>query len=272
MELASRVDWPSELADPIGLRTPKPVTTGQTMVLDGGLGLHAYEDLVHTSGDYIDIIKIGYGTSVLYAPQVLQAKIKIAHTRGITIIPGGTFLELAVHKNKVDRWFDTIQQLGFTGIEVSDGTIELSRQLRNTLIKKGRELQFKVFTEYGKKHAGTISDLDALVATVNEDINQGALLVTMEGRESGKNAGLFDQNGGCNLEDIQFLMTNVFAPERLMWETPLKSQQIYFLDKIGSNVNLGNISPTDVMSLEALRRGLRSDTFPIDDPPCKSNE
>lgn len=263
MELASRVDdWHPDLLDPTGLRKPKPRKTGLTMVIDSGLGLTAFNDLLQTSGHYIDILKIGFGTSVLYSSELLRKKIELAKAHQVTIIPGGTFLELAVHKNRVDHWFEMVKQFGFSGIEVSDGTIEMSRKQRNRLIQKGIEFKFDVLSEYGKKFGGKLHQLDQLIQTVNEDLNLGAKLVTIEGRESGINAGLYDQNGSFRLDEINVIVERVSSSAQIMWETPLKTQQIDFLKKVGPEANLGNIAPNDVIALEALRRGLRSDTFP----------
>src|SRR5690606_23087089 len=122
--------------DPVGLRKQKPRAAGKTMVLDKGLGLYAFEDLLDTCGAYIDTIKLGFGTSALYPADVLRRKIKLAQAAQIDIIPGGTFLEVAITQGVCDPFLETVAAFGFSGIEVSDGTIELDRLMRNDLIRK----------------------------------------------------------------------------------------------------------------------------------------
>lgn len=251
--------WHSSLLDPSGRRQSKPRDKGKTMVIDKGLGLHAYQDLLETSGEHVDIIKLGFGTSVLYPEAVIKQKIALAKKHDIRILPGGTLLEIAITLNKTAEYFDRVEDLGFTAIEVSDGTIEMDRKLRNRLIIQGLNCGLEVYTEYGKKILGSTMEINKLLETVNSDLALGAEFVTMEARESGKNVGLFNENGDCNEADFQAIVRNLPNLDRIMWEAPLKSQQIYFLQSMGSGTNLGNISPEDIISLEALRRGLRSD-------------
>ncbi|NBI27557.1 phosphosulfolactate synthase [Chengkuizengella marina] len=261
MRIITDIDWVQKLKDPIGKRTYKPRNTGITMVIDKGMGLLAFEDLLNTTSEYIDIIKLGFGTSPLYPKQVLENKIGLAKKHNITITPGGTFLEVAISQNCVNSYFKMIKSLGFNGIEVSDGTIELSRQFRDDLIKFGLEEGLNVFTEYGKKIKGAKINFNELIHTVHQDIEKGASLVTIEGRESGVEVGIFDEHGECDKDDIFQIINSVSQPEKIMWEAPLKSQQILFINNLGPKVNLGNISPGEVFALESIRRGLRSDTF-----------
>lgn len=262
MGFLSQLDWHPGLLDPTGKRQDKPRKTGRTMIIDKGLGIHAFEDLLETAAPYIDMIKIGFGTSVLYPRSVLAKKIELAEKKGICIFPGGTFLEIAVHRQVVDSFFDMVVSLNFNSIEISDGTIDMTRQLRNEFIQRSIENGLTVFTEYGKK-SGAELDFEQLIDTVHQDLEQGAELVTVEARESGTGVGLFDEQGKCNEEDI-YRIAGQFPDNGkhiLMWETPLKSQQTQFIQTLGADVNLGNIAPQDILSVEALRRGLRSDTF-----------
>ena len=263
MEIISQIDWHTALADPSQKRQIKPRITGKTMVIDKGLGLRAFEDLLQTGADYIDIIKIGFGTAALYPKPILQEKIKLAKNKQIQILPGGTFLEVAVQQNKLDSYFDMIQQLGFTSIEVSDGTIELSPEQREQLIRRGQECQLQVFTEYGKKTWGSYIEVEQCVRTIQQDIEHGAEMVTIEGRESGMGVGIYDENGRCREADLQLLLDKIPSTDLIMWEAPLKSQQVQLLKRLGTEINLGNIPPADILSLEALRRGLRSDTLSL---------
>lgn len=254
-------NWHPLLLDPSGERTSKPRQTGKTMIIDKGLGLHAFEDLLQTVGEYIDIVKLGFGTSPLYPTEVLRQKAEMAKTYNICFIPGGTFLEIAVQQDIVPSFFHMVKQLGFTGVEVSDGSISLSRRQRSDLIVRGREEGFVVFSEYGKKLSGSGIDMEALIETVYEDREHGSEFLTIEGRESGIDVGIYDKQGECVQESFRNIVSQIPHMDWIMWEAPLKSQQLFMLKELGSNVNLGNIAPQDVMTLEALRRGLRSDTF-----------
>ncbi|GAB2693025.1 phosphosulfolactate synthase [Paenibacillus thermoaerophilus] len=253
--------WPAALADPSGRRSAKPRSAGTTMVIDKGLGLRAFSDLLTTGGDYIDWIKLGFGTAALYPERLLRRKIRMARERGIKIMPGGTLLEAAVAQQAVKPFFQSVVQTGFDTLEVSDGTIEMSRRLRSELIIRGLDAGLTVLTEYGKKLRGSSLDVADMAETVAADLALGASLVTVEGRESGASVGIYDAGGGCRDDCIRDILASVSAPDRLMWETPRKDQQVHLLIRLGPDVHLGNISPQDVIALEALRRGLRSDTF-----------
>lgn len=261
MEVISSLQWNPLLSDPTERRTSKPRKLGKTMVIDKGLGLHALEDLLQTAGDYIDMLKIGFGTSPLYTTSYLKKKIEMAKAHDITVYPGGTFLEVAIMKKAVDDYFDMLSYLGFNGIEVSDGTIEVSRELRNELIKRGMNQSLSVITEYGKKGWGSTIELEELIETVIIDSELGASLVTIEGRESGKGVGIYDEKGDCKDKEIEQVLNQVPSPHLLLWEAPQKEQQVHLLQFLGSGIHLGNVRPDDVISLEALRRGLRSDTL-----------
>ncbi len=261
MNVSTQMKWNTALADPSGSRASKPRTDGKTMVIDKGLGLHAFEDLLQTSADYVDLVKIGFGTSPLYPRTLLENKIRLAKEYNVCILPGGTFLETAIYHDAVDSYFENAAMLGFTGIEVSDGTIEMTRQLRNELITRGIKEGYRVFSEYGKKSWGSAIEIEQLADTVHIDTEYGAELVIIEGRESGKGVGIYDENGNCSDEQILILLEAILNPKALMWEAPLKSQQVHLMKLLGSDVNLGNISSLDILAVESLRRGLRSDTF-----------
>ncbi|MVP00168.1 phosphosulfolactate synthase [Paenibacillus lutrae] len=271
MEGTSCKKWHPTLADPTRIRQAKPRTLGKTMVMDKGLGLHAYEDLLQSAGEHVDYIKLGFGTSALYPGEMLRRKIEMAKEYGIDIYPGGTFLEVAVRSGLVSSFFDTVTSLGFTCVEISDGTIEMDRTQRSELIVRGIQAGLKVVTEYGKKCWGSSVEVDELVATISGDIGMGAELVTIEARESGVGVGIFDEEGSCKDQELLHVLKKVPGPEVLLWEAPLKNQQIRLLEILGPGVHLGNVAPADIISLEALRRGLRSDTFHLGDPcdPCK---
>ncbi|WP_373230491.1 phosphosulfolactate synthase [Cohnella sp.] len=255
--------WPQELCDPSGRRQAKPRTKGCTMVIDKGLGLHAFTDLLSTSGEYIDIVKFGFGTAPLYPLAIIRSKIKLAKEHGITVIPGGTLLEAAVKQDLVHGFFRQVMSLGFTGVEVSDGTIELSRSLRSDLIRNAASLGLRVFTEYGKKLFGSRINVFDFASTAETDWACGAEFVTVEARESGKGVGLFDEHGSFRDGELSHIQSAVPNLDCVLWEAPLKDQQVSLIQAFGPHVHLGNIPTQDVITLETMRRGLRSDTFDL---------
>ncbi|RXZ78277.1 phosphosulfolactate synthase [Paenibacillaceae bacterium] len=264
MEATPHGAWHQRLLDPSGVREhlQLPEIQGQTMVIDKGLGKHAFADLLETAAPYIQFIKLGFGTSPLYEEPLLRSKIQQATDAGIIISPGGTLLEMAVYQQETAAFFRSLVTLGFTGVEISDGTIEISRQQRTELIKEGIRHGLCVVTEYGKKTAGTLIDPFDFAKTAEADLEAGAEYVIVEARESGVDIGLFDSVGNCREDLFDQLLRRLPGTSRIMWEAPLKSQQAFLLKSLGSNIHLGNIAPSDVLSLEAMRRGLRSDTFP----------
>jgi phosphosulfolactate synthase len=261
MEYTAQAGWQPLLIDPSGQRRSKPRSVGRTMVIDKGIGLQTFEDFLMISSSYTDMIKLGFGTSPLYPIPILRRKIELAKAYNVIIYPGGTFLEVAVQQGEIDAYFEMIDSLGFTGIEVSDGTIQLSRELRNQLIERGRSLGLTVLTEYGKKLLGSKIEIEPLLSTIHQDMEFGADLVIVEGRDSGKDVGLFDEHGDCREDTLDEVIQRLKKPDMLMWEAPLKNQQVQLLKTLGLNANLGNIAVDEVYSLECLRRGLRSDTF-----------
>ncbi len=251
----------SQLVDPSQTRATKPRTTGMTMVIDTGIGSIAFQDTVETAGKFIDFIKLGFGTSALYSPEHLSAKVACGRQHGVVVYPGGTFLEVALAQGLEEEYFRFVSGVGFSLIEISDGTIELPLSVRRRLIREAQERGFFVITEYGKKAAGSQIEVTHLQEVVEMDWDCGALFTIIEGRESGKGVGVFDQDGKSDERLVREIIGNLSQPERLIWEAPQKDQQIYFLKTLGRQVNLGNIAIQDIYSLESLRRGLRSDTF-----------
>lgn len=272
MKSIPQAAWPASLLDPSGQRessgrpgsgldTERVSRRGQTMVIDKGLGRHAFEDLMETAAAYIDCVKFGFGTAPLYPTELLLAKIDLAKRKGVTVMPGGTLLETAIQQDVAPAFFNTVCRLGFNGIEVSDGTIELSRKLRTELIQEGARNGLRVVTEYGKKLSGSLVDANELLLTAEADWHAGADMVTIEARESGVGVGLFDRNGECAQNVLESVSDTLGDISRIMWETPLKQQQVQMLKTFGAAANLGNIQPSEVLALETMRRGLRSDTF-----------
>jgi phosphosulfolactate synthase len=261
MEIDNTNHWHSVFTDPSGLRQNKPRCKGITMVIDKGLGTNSFADLLETSTPYMDIIKIGFGTSPLYPKKVLTRKIEKAVSENLLIMPGGTFFEVAVTQGKFAEYLETVIAFGFNAIEISDGTIDLALPERGRYIRAAKNAGLNVITEYGKKCSGSEFSPSELLNTIHYDTDNGASLVTVEGRESGKGVGIYDDQGHLSVHSVEQVVNELKDPHILLWEAPHKDQQVVLLKEFGADVNLGNIAPTDVYSLESLRRGLRSDTF-----------
>ncbi|HLN62322.1 MAG TPA: phosphosulfolactate synthase [Symbiobacteriaceae bacterium] len=208
-----------------------------------------------------DFIKFTFGTAALYPTTTLREKINLIRFYGVSVYPGGTFLEIALAQDRLDSYLVRARDLGFTHIEVSDGTIELDPATRAGAIALARAYGFGVITEVGKKEGGSALDPDEARAQIQADLEAGALKVIVEGRESGKNAGLLDASGKFRTDDLERLVVGLADPGVLMWEAPLKAQQEELIARFGPNVNLGNIPTDEVLAVEALRLGMRGDTL-----------
>ncbi|KUO48838.1 MAG: phosphosulfolactate synthase [Desulfitibacter sp. BRH_c19] len=253
--------WDGLVEFPLPERQQKPRDNGFTMIIDKGMGLSDLADTLETAGKYIDFVKLGFGTSALYTGDVLHKKINLVRSMGIHIYPGGTFLEVAVLQGKLDLYLEKARALGYSCIEVSDGTINMSRKVRKRAIEKALEMGFIVLSEVGKKDArDELSNTDIL-EQINLDIEWGAYKVIVEGRESGKGVVIYDERGKIKEEELDEILGAVSDVNKILWEAPHKNQQQELIMRLGTNVNLGNIQAAEVMSLEALRVGLRGDTL-----------
>ncbi|MGG4494413.1 phosphosulfolactate synthase [Brevibacillus reuszeri] len=251
---------PANWANPFGLTRSKPRTHGLTMVIDKGLGSSAFRDLLELSAPYMDIYKLGFGTTALYPINLLQQKIMLAKQYGLRVMPGGTFFEIAVRRTPVKEYMSRIHELGFNAVEISDGTFALPPAQRREAIRIGVETGLVVYTEFGKKAADYRAERDELIETLFTDLESGASHVIVEARESGT-VGVFDTDGKVDDHFVRDIVHSVKdLASKLIWEAPQKEQQVSLIQAIGNEVNLGNIAYTDVMALETLRRGLRSDT------------
>lgn len=253
--------WQELLQFPLGNRLNKPRTTGLTMIIDKGLGLGETRDLLNLAGDYIDFFKLGFGTSALYNNDILAEKIHLVRSHGVEIYPGGTFLEVAILQDKLRQYLALAKDFGFTAVEVSDGTIELSHATRASAITIAAEMGFTVLTEVGKKDPDSDFEIKEIVQLVNKDLACGATHVIVEGRESGKSVGLYDKNGNLIVSDLEELVYSIGDASKLIWEAPMKDQQQELIIRFGPNVNIGNVNPHEILALEALRVGLRADTL-----------
>jgi len=263
--------WREIITFPMGERAAKPRHQGLTMVMDKGMGTGETQDLLKLNHPYIDFIKLGFGTSMLYAEGLLEEKIHLACSYNIEIYPGGTFFEIALWQDKLIEYLDKCKSLGFTAIEVSDGTINICKEVRARAISMAADKGFMVLTEVGKKNAGPGIPAISLAEQAGEDLEMGAHKVILEGRECGLNVGLYDAKGKIDNGDMQVLLEHIGDPAKIIWEAPLKPQQQDLITRFGSDVNLGNIPPQEVLALEAMRLGLRADTLQLmvnDTPVC----
>ena len=238
---------------------PSQKKTRVTSLIDKGLGLNALKDLLETSGEYISMIKLAFGTSRLYNKEFLQEKIQLIKKHSILACPGGTFLEICTLQNKVDLFFKECKELGFNAVEISDGAITLNER-KEFLISSAKSLDFTVFSEIGKKdpEEDALISLEQRIDSIKRELDAGSSKVIIEARESG-NLGIFDSKKEVKPDMLNKILSEVNI-EDLIFEAPHKDQQIWFIENFGSDINLGNINPNDVLSLESLRTGIRGDT------------
>lgn len=252
--------WDGVLSAPVEGRMAKPRNSGWTMVIDKGLGLAATEDLLDLAGDYIDLLKLSFGTSAFYPAEMLREKTAMVKAHRVGIMPGGTFAEVALLQGRWDAYLERAAQLGFDTLEISDGTITLAHDRRLAAILSARDKGFRVVTEVGKKHPGDQPSLESQIETAISDLKAGAAMVIIEGRESGSGVGIFGVDGEI-VEDRLTALAERLPLSHVIWEAPRKNQQEELILSYGPNVNLGNIPPSDILALEALRIGLRGDTL-----------
>jgi len=237
-------------------RTVSPRKNGVTMVMDKGISMRQAEDFLSASSDYVDFVKLGFGTSIV--SKNIKEKIKLYKDAGIKVYVGGTLFEAFVIRNKFDDYLKYISDFGLDCAEVSDGSIELDHDKKCEYISKLAK-EYTVLSEVGSKEEGVIIHPARWIKMMENELKAGAFKVIAEARESGT-VGIFHKNGSAHTMLINRIVNKVKI-ENIIWETPQKSQQVYFLKMFGCNVNVGNISVDDVIPLETLRLGLRGDTF-----------
>lgn len=242
-------------------REEKPRQKGITMVLDKGLGLETAESLMNISGDYVDYLKFGWGTSIVHEQDIIKDKVAMYKSHNITPYTGGTLFELAYMNDKLEEFFQEAHDLGFEAIEVSDGSTTISHDKKLECIESAKKDGFEVLSEVGKKDPGLDKELslDERIEYMQNDLEAGSSLIIVEAREGGKNIGIYDKAGNAKEDEIDYILDN-FDGNKILWEAPNKDQQVFFILKLGNDVNLGNVSTDDITSLETLRRGLRGDT------------
>jgi phosphosulfolactate synthase len=227
---------------------------GLTHVIDKGLGPRAWADALETCGDYIDIVKLGWGTA--YVTPNLRAKLDVLRDKPVVI--GGTFLEAVIVQDRVDDYKRWLADLGLTHVEISDGVIDLPRERKLELIVELAR-DFTVLSEVGSKDSAVEFKSDEWTQWLSEELDAGAWKVITEAREGGT-AGIFDASGDMRTALVADIAGAV-ALDDLIFEAPTKASQAWFIKQFGPNVNLGNIAPDEVIPLETLRLGLRGDTL-----------
>jgi phosphosulfolactate synthase len=246
------------LRDLFGLptRTAKPRSSGLTHVLDKGLSVAASESMLESGARYVDIVKLGWATSVVV--ENLDAKLEFYRQRGIEVCCGGSLFELAVHRGKVDEYVSFLKDRGFTLVEISDGVVEIAHEDKLRHIERLAK-HFRVLSEVGSKDSAVVVAPYRWVNQIKGELNAGAWKVVTEGRESGT-VGLYRESGEIRHGLIEEIEVQIDA-SNLIFEAPQKAQQVWLVKHFGCNVNLGNIPPEEVISLETIRQGLRADTM-----------
>ena len=231
------------------------------MVLDKGLGLETAESLMNISGEYVDYLKFGWGTSIVHEQDIIKAKVRMYKDHDITPYTGGTLFELAYMNNKLEEFFTEAHDLGFPAIEISDGSTNINHDDKLDCIKRAKQEGFEVLSEVGKKNPELDKELtlEERIRYMQDELDAGSSLVIVEAREGGKNIGIFDKAGNAKEDEIDVILDKI-NPNKILWEAPNKDQQVFFILKLGNTVNLGNVSSDDITSLETLRQGLRGDT------------
>lgn len=245
-------------------RTEKPRNKGITLALDKGFSVRQAEDFCEATSNYTDIVKLGWGTSLV--TQNLKQKLDVYKSYNIPVYFGGTLFEAYVLRNELEKYVQLLQDYDIEYLEVSNGTIWLSDKRKNEIIKDLSK-DFTVLSEVGSKNPDDIIPPYKWVKMIESELESGAWKVICEARESGT-VGVFRPNGEIRSGLIDEIADQI-SIEHLLFEAPNKDQQVWFIRKFGSNVNLGNIQPAEVISVETLRLGLRSDTlfdfYSIDD-------
>ena len=237
-------------------RTQKPRDFGFTMAMDKGLSCREVEDFLSVAGDHVDIVKLGWGTS--FVTPNLNEKLQVYAAAGIPTYFGGTLFEAFIVRNQFDDYRKILDKYSMSYAEVSDGSIELDHDQKCEYVRILSE-QVTVLSEVGSKDVEKIIPPYKWIELMQKELDAGAWKVIGEAREGG-NVGLFRSTGEVRSGLVQEILTKI-PFEKIIWEAPIKAQQVWFIKLLGANVNLGNIAPNEVIPLETIRIGLRGDTF-----------
>lgn len=237
-------------------RTEKPRSEGFTMVMDKGLSIRETEDFLSSSSSLVDIVKLGFGTGLF--TQGLTDKIKIYQNAGIPVYFGGTLFEAYLVRNQLDDYRRLLEKLGVSHVEISDGSLEINHDEKCEIISSFAK-NYTVLSEVGSKDAEKIIPPYEWIEQMETELAAGAWKVIGEARESGT-VGIFRNSGEVRSGLVAEIIRKI-PLDKVIWEAPQKAQQVWFIQLYGTNVNLGNISPNEVIPLETLRAGLRGDSF-----------
>jgi phosphosulfolactate synthase len=237
-------------------RTAQPRTNGITMVMDKGLSIQEAENFMSVAGPHVDVVKLGFGTA--FVTPNLKAKLEVYRKYNVPVYFGGTLFEAFIIRNQFEDYINMCKEFGITTMEVSDGSIEIPHAEKCGYIEKLTK-HGTVYSEVGSKDAAHIIPPYKWIELMSAELSAGATYVIAEAREAG-NVGIYRGSGEVREGLVQEILTQIPA-EKILWEAPQKAQQLYFLELVGCNVNLGNIAPTEMLALEAMRIGLRGDTF-----------
>jgi phosphosulfolactate synthase len=239
-------------------RTQQPRTHGLTMVMDKGLSIEGAKQFLSVSYPHVDIVKFGFGTS--FVTPNLREKIEVYRSYNIPVYFGGTLFEAFLVRNQFDDYINVLKDYEIQYVEVSDGSITIPHAEKCGYIEKLTK-HATVLSEVGSKDAAHIIPPYKWIELMRAELEAGSEYVIAEAREAG-NVGIYRGSGEVREGLVQEILTQI-PEERIIWEAPQKAQQLYFLELIGCNVNLGNIAPSEVIPLEAMRIGLRGDTFEL---------
>lgn len=239
-------------------RNKKPRTAGLTMVMDKGLSIAEVRNFLDVAEPHVDVVKLGFGTA--FVTPKLREKLEVYSSYNIPIYFGGTLFEAFLVRNQFDDYIAMCKDFGITYMEVSDGSITIPHAEKcgyiEQLTKHG-----VVLSEVGSKDAAHIMPPYKWIELMRAELDAGATYVIAEAREAG-NVGIYRGSGEVREGLVQEILTQI-PKDKILWEAPQKPQQLYFLELLGCNVNLGNIAPSEVIALEAMRIGLRGDTFEL---------
>ena len=239
-------------------RNKKPREHGITMVMDKGLSMEEAKNFMSVAHPHVDVVKLGFGTA--YVTPNLKEKLDVYRSFGMAVYFGGTLFEAFLIRNQFEDYIGICKEFGVGFMEVSDGSVNIPHAEKCGYIEKLTKHGI-VLSEVGSKDAAHIMPPYKWIELMKAELEAGASYVIAEARESG-NVGIYRGTGEVREGLVQEILTQI-PEEKIIWEAPQKAQQLYFLELIGCNVNLGNIAPSEVIPLEAMRIGLRGDTFDL---------
>ena len=245
-----------EILTQLPVRTSKARENGLTMMMDKGLSLRQAEDFLYSNHEHTDIIKLGFGTSII-TPNIAE-KIKLYQNNGMLVYAGGTLFEAFAIRKQLDDYKKYMNHIGLEMVEISDGSMSMHHDIKCEIIADFSK-DFKVISEVGRKDASVEISIENWQNWMQKELSAGSWKVIAEAREGG-NIGICNDDREIKSELIDKIAKNIIV-ENIIWEAPKKEQQVWFIKKFGTNVNLGNIAFDEVIPLETLRLGLRGDTF-----------